>query len=381
MSIESAPGSRPDVTFAAVGDIFLGDQPACIGFGVRSRAAGAGYHSLFDGIRRTLASYELVVGNLESVLASRDAVLSATAAGLIDRAEPEAAAAISAAGIGLVGLANNHIFEYGEEGLNETVLHLQENGIDWTGKKNNHIRNIAGQQIAFLSWSLLPDHYWPGLDPSEHYNIAQNSTPILEEVKRVRSISDYVVLMLHWGNELIDRPSKKQQEMAHVLVDGGVDVILGHHAHVLQPIERYKDAVIAYSLGNFVMDSWLPETRESVILEVSLGKRIGYRAIPVHIDSRYRPAPVVDEEHRVKTLSALGWREPLDDAIYRRTLHHRRRRYRLSSMLHFARNAHRAGPGNIRWILGWGLRRIAFLLRVASQERNDPDIVYRGPMH
>ena len=368
-------------TFAAVGDIFLGDQPVCLGFGVRSLAAGAGYDSLFDAIREALAGYELVVGNLETVLASRDAVLSEKAAGWIDRAEPEAAAALSAAGITLVGLANNHIFEYGANGLNETTRHLQKNGIDWTGRKNHHIRNIAGHRVAFLSWSLLPDNYWPELDPSQHYNIARNVNAILDEVRLVRSGSDYVVLMLHWGNELVDGPSRTQQEMGHALIDGGVDVILGHHPHVLQPVERYKHGVIAYSLGNFVMDTWLPETRRSVILEVSLGKRIEYRAIPVQIDGRYRPELVVDEKQGVKTLSALEWREPLDDPVYRRTLPDLRRRYRLSSMLHFARNVHRVGIGNMLWIAGWGLRRIAFLRSVAGQEKSDPDIVYRGPMH
>ena len=375
------PRTDSQVTFAAVGDIFLGDQPVCLGFGVRSRAAGAGYASLFDAIREALVGYELVVGNLETVLASRDAVRSPQAAAWIDRAEPEAAAALRGAGIGLVGLANNHIFEYGEKGLNETTRHLRENRIDWIGRKNHLVRNIAGHRVAFLSWSLLPDNYWPELDPSRHYNIATDIEAILDEVRVVRSHSDYVVLMLHWGHELVDTPSRTQQEMGHALIDGGVDVIMGHHPHVLQPIERYRDGVIAYSLGNFVMDSWLHATRQSVILEVSLGKRIEYRAIPVHIDRRYRPKLVVDEQERVETLSALEWREPVDDAVYRRTLHDLRKRYRLSSMLHFARNVHRVGIRNILWIAGWGSRRIAFLRRVAHQEKNDPDIVYRGPMH
>ena len=111
MSVETRP-PKSEARFAAVGDIFLGDQPVCLGFGVRSLAERAGYASFFQDVKDTLGQYQLVVANLETIISSRDAVVSSGSAARVDRADPEAAGAISDAGIRLVGLANNHIFEY-----------------------------------------------------------------------------------------------------------------------------------------------------------------------------------------------------------------------------------------------------------------------------
>lgn len=375
-------GEQGKAEFAAVGDIFLGDQPICLGFGVRSLAQRQGYSSMFSDVKDVLSQYELVVGNLESVIAPRNAVETSRSAGHVDRADPEAALALRNAGINLVGLANNHIFEYGPSGLNETVWHLDAAGIAWAGKKNYVIRDVAGKKVAFLSWSLLPDTYCPGIDPAEHYNVTTNIKPILADVATVKHSVDHVVLQLHWGNELVHRPSAKQQEIGHELIDAGVDVILGHHPHVLQPIERYKGGVIAYSLGNFVMDSWEHASRASIVLEITLGAEIEYRAIPVTIDGQtYRPALTRDRTELARILSLLKCSDPIEDSAYLQTVHHERKRYRLSSLAHFARNIHRIGIRNLVWVLSWGMRRVFFLVSVAGLEKKDPNVVYRGPMH
>lgn len=376
------PGDQRKAEFAAVGDIFLGDQPICLGFGVRSLAQRQGYSSMFSDVKDIFSQYELVVGNLESVIAPRSVVETPRSAGHVDRADPEAAAAMRDAGINLVSLANNHIFEYGILGLNETVSYLDAAGIAWAGKKNHVIRDVGGKSVAFLSWSLLPDTYCPGIDPAEHYNVTKNIKPILEDVARVKNSVDYVVLQLHWGNELVHRPSGKQQEIGHELIDAGVNVILGHHPHVLQPIERYKDGVIVYSLGNFVMDSWEHASRASIILEITLGAYIEYRAIPVTIDERgYRPALTRCETEISRILSILECCEPLEDSEYLQTVYQERKRYRLSSLMHFTKNIHRVGVRNLVWVLAWGMRRVFFLVSVARLERKDPNVVYRGPMH
>lgn len=382
MSLEKQPTNQRIARFAAVGDIFLGDQPICLGYGVRSLAQRKGYQSFFEDMKSAFAQYEVVVGNLETVIASRSAVESTKSAGLVDRADPEAAAAMHDAGINLVGLANNHIFEYGEAGLEETVRHLNASDIAWVGKKNHRVLDIAGNQVVFLSWSLLPDTYWPDLEPGDYYNVATSIEPLLDEVASVKDTANYVVLLLHWGNELVHRPSRKQQEIGRALIDAGVNVILGHHPHVLQPIERYKNGVIAYSLGNFVMDSWEEPARTSVMLEITLGQFIEYRAIPVTIDGRkYRPSLTRNEAAKSRALSILGHGDPLEDSAYLQLVYQERKRYRISSVVHFIKNIHRVGIRNLAWALAWGGRRIVFLLRVASLEKKDPNIVYRGPMH
>jgi len=79
---------------------------------------------------------------------------------------------------------------------------------------------------------------------------------IKEDIRSIKNKVDFVVLSLHWGIELSEYPSPEQVEMAHRLVDAGAEVIIGHHPHVLQGIERYKRGLIFYSLGNFIFDNY-----------------------------------------------------------------------------------------------------------------------------
>ena len=110
----------------------------------------------------------------------------------------------------------------------------------------------------------------------------------MEDVARVRTMADRVVVSLHWGAEYQSMPSREQQELAHQLVDAGVDLIIGHHPHWFQGVEVYKGKVIAYSLGNFVMDqNWSDETQEGLFLKVEF-KRDGTlkaRVRPVFINN------------------------------------------------------------------------------------------------
>jgi len=113
---------------------------------------------------------------------------------------------------------------------------------------------------------------------------------------------DYVILSLHWGTELSEYPSPEQVALAHSLIDAGVDVILGHHPHVLQGIERYNSGLIFYSLGNFIFDNkagkvfyegMLQERSQSVIAVVYLNGVAppNYDLIPVYFEDSFRLIP------------------------------------------------------------------------------------------
>lgn len=368
-------------TFAAVGDISLGDQPVCLGFGVRSRSRREGYGALFDDVRSTLRNYDTVVGNLESVIADREEFLAWGRGIDVDRADPPAAEALREAGVSLVSLANNHIFEYGPIGLQATVSHLGRSAIEWTGKLNQAIRTIGTKKVAFLSWSLLPDVYWKDLDPAAFYNVTADFEPIKRDIQSARSRADYVVVLLHWGNEFCTAPSSRQRTMAHALIDCGANVLIGHHPHVLQPIEMYRGGLIAYSLGNFVMDYWKGDTQISAILEVTLGETVKYRAIPVRICGRtYRPTIARDGDSVNTVKRKLEELVVLDESAYAEAVYKARTRARLASLVHLVANVHRVGRSNLAWLLSWGLKRLAFLVQIAREEKRDPNIVYRGPM-
>jgi poly-gamma-glutamate synthesis protein (capsule biosynthesis protein) len=91
---------------------------------------------------------------------------------------------------------------------------------------------------------------------------------------------------LHWGEEKADTPDRDQREFAHAVIDAGADVIIGHHPHVLQGIERYKSGVIVYSLGNFLFGGNSRDTYDTALFEVRLMEKnnASYRLIPIRID-------------------------------------------------------------------------------------------------
>jgi poly-gamma-glutamate capsule biosynthesis protein CapA/YwtB (metallophosphatase superfamily) len=111
-------------------------------------------------------------------------------------------------------------------------------------------------------------------------------------------LADRVIVSLHWGIEYMPIPAPSQIDIAHGIIDAGSSVVLGHHPHVLQGIEEYNGAVIAYSLGNFVFSTWLPETRSSVILSISLDKEgpVKFDIVPVIINGEWQPVPVSGDE-------------------------------------------------------------------------------------
>lgn len=246
---------------------------------------------------------------------------------------------------------------------------------------NQAIRTIGTKKVAFLSWSLLPDVYWKDLDPAAFYNVTADFEPIKRDIQSARSRADYVVVLLHWGNEFCTAPSSRQRTMAHALIDCGANVLIGHHPHVLQPIEMYRGGLIAYSLGNFVMDYWKGDTQISAILEVTLGETVKYRAIPVRICGRtYRPTIARDGDSVNTVKRKLEELVVLDESAYAEAVYKARTRARLASLVHLVANVHRVGRSNLAWLLSWGLKRLAFLVQIAREEKRDPNIVYRGPM-
>ncbi|GAH45822.1 unnamed protein product, partial [marine sediment metagenome] len=122
---------------------------------------------------------------------------------------------------------------------------------------------------------------------------------IIRDIKFVNPQCDFVIVSLHWGIENVFYPSPKQIDLAHKLIDAGATVILGHHPHVIQGIERYKTGLIVYSLGNFQFDPKLSyrKTNKSIILCLDFDRETlkGYEIVPVIIDKNFLPSVVKDE--------------------------------------------------------------------------------------
>lgn len=256
-----------EIVINAVGDIMLAGKWAPL---LRQK----GYDHPFNGVRTELLSGDINLANLESPVATGGQEYSEKKFRF--RAEPAVAKAMRAAGFNLVTLANNHSMDFGGEALAETVQHLSDAGIAWVGAGENldearkmALYTIKGKKIAFLGYSLTqPIEFFagknrPGTAPGYEKLVTT-------DIASARSQADYVIVSFHWGKEATGIVQQYQRTAAHKAIEAGADVIIGHHPHVLQGIERYKTGIIFYSLGNFTFASKSTTADVSAIIRLKL---------------------------------------------------------------------------------------------------------------
>jgi len=327
------------VTLMAVGDIMLGDHPICIGHGVGSKIKKEGAKYIFQHVRGLLNEADIAFGNLEAVLSKKNLNEKDVDSASL-RAMPESADGLTYAGFNVLSLANNHIMEHGKEALLDTMNILRKNGIKYVGPEDV-VLSIRGTKVVFLAYCLLDE---PGTC------CKAESSEIIENVKRVKSKADIVIVSLHWGDEFIHKPSRYQVKLAHEIIDSGANIILGHHPHVLQGVEMYNGGLIAYSLGNFVFDMWQEKMRESVILKCLISDSVIRRElIPVSINENFQPQ-VLRGEEATKVLLKLN---PLSQSLsgklssdteYVKEVAHYRRRYQRDIKIYFLRKFYTYAP-------------------------------------
>ncbi|WP_134698481.1 CapA family protein [Ammoniphilus sp. YIM 78166] len=210
------------------------------------------------------------------------------------RSDPVMAEALKNAGVDVVTVANNHALDYGSEAFLDTLAHLHKAGVRYVGGGNNQEEayapvelEVKGKKIAIFGFSrVLAEASWHAGQNHPGMSSAYDPELVYRSVKPYVSQNDYTIVYLHWGQELAEKPLPYQVQLAHGLIDLGVDLVIGSHPHVLQGLEWYKGKLIAYSLGNFVFTtSRTAEGRQSGILQVTLtDDQILPRFIPMHID-------------------------------------------------------------------------------------------------
>ena len=221
----------------------------------------AGYDALFEDVASSLRRADLAFANLETPVAPRTGRGSRA---FVFNAPRELLPALRHAGIGLVSFANNHVYDQGRPGLVETMAELRAAELPFLGAGETcdeasqaRILEVKGIRVAFVGGTRLFNQDLNGREDEPCAWLLD------EEVakRRIREARDrgaeLVVFSIHWGVEYETSPRKQEIDLAHRLIDAGADVILGHHPHVLQPVEIVQAAdgrtgLVAYSLGNFV---------------------------------------------------------------------------------------------------------------------------------
>jgi len=282
----------PGLRLMAVGDIMLGR-----GVGMRLRKSGD-YGIAFSKVSGYLKQGDVVFANLESPITASTHSLDPKRK-IVLKGAPESVSALTGAGISIVSLANNHMMDYYEEGLFDTIDILDKNNILHTGSGRNiddarkpAILEKNGIKIGFLAYSDMAELVFAG-EPYLKYSAEKDKSgvsprkyeTIKEDVEKLRGQVDILAVSLHWGVEESFTIPPEQVEFAHKLIDDGVDVILGHHPHQFQGIEMYKGKPIIYSMGNFLFDQNDPENMESFIMDIRYkgNKLESCTALPVRI--------------------------------------------------------------------------------------------------
>ncbi len=283
------------VLLNAVGDVTLGDHPVCLGHGVRSQIDQRSFDYLFQLIQPVLSGCDILFGNLETLLSDHDYDPTSLVHSEF-RGKPEYAQALSKTGFSIMSVANNHAMQYGPDSYKESVSALKAANInplgvaeDIGGKARSNCIYYSKDKIriALIGYSLRPDNYTQG---KLLYATAPESD-ILDHINSIKHDCNAVIVSLHWGEEYLHSPSPKQVVLAHRMIDNGANLILGHHPHVVQGVERYKNGYIAYSLGNFIADFWQEYTRKSMILQCRIGEDgiEQVEILPVFINKIFQP--------------------------------------------------------------------------------------------
>jgi len=252
------------ISLIAVGDLLMGGSALHV-----IQREGADYP--FDSTRHVLSSADLTIANLEAPFTSGGTPFDKT---YTFRVPPPFASSLPSAGFDVLTLANNHILDFGPEGLYSTLNTLDSLGIATCGAGKNATEAERGAilkkgrwNIGFLAYSLtFPTEFWA--TDSSCGTAYPRSPHIRQTIQEMREQVDLLVVAFHWGGELKADPKPYQRQYAHRAIDWGADLIIGHHPHTLQGMELYRDRLIAYSLGNFVFGSYSRNARDSIILRV-----------------------------------------------------------------------------------------------------------------
>lgn len=277
-----------ECTLVFTGDIMPWDRMADL---VRQHGVGYPYANVLP----LLCSADIAIGNLEGPVAEK---AQRKDYDYSYKVPPEAIAGLRDAGFDLVNLANNHSLDCGMEGLAETIANVERAGMQHVGAGQTLqeasepvIVELGGIRIAFVA-AICPETYFDDWDDAQQAGDYERLMTVMRErlgaseqrpglviatpwsVRRLVQLAaqraDLVVASLHFGIRYNRTPTARQRQLAHCAVAAGADLVVGHHAHIWQPVELYHGVPIVYGLGNFAFGSANSHADEGMLLRAVL---------------------------------------------------------------------------------------------------------------
>ena len=275
--------SKKSFTLTAIGDIMCHNTQYWDAYNKNTNEYDFSY--VYEDIKNYTESSDITIGSLETTFAGEDKGYSNYPT---FNTPDSLATALKDIGVDVISLAGNHALDYGYYGICRTIDVLDHAGISHLGtyktaeeQKKLLIKNVKGLNIAFINYTYGTNGI-PVPSGKEYCINLIDKTLIQEQIKQAKEQNvDMIVACMHWGTEYKTTANSEQKELADFLFENGVDIIIGNHPHVLEPMEKRtitledgteKDVFVVYALGNFTADQRDEITRDSAILNLTITK-------------------------------------------------------------------------------------------------------------
>lgn len=288
-------GEPAEILLSFTGDCILGtDEFFAWDTGLPAYYNLYGPEYFLKNVRSIFEEDDLTIVNMEGTLTEETTRVDKQFA---FKGDPEYVKILTSSSVEAANVANNHSHDYGEKSFQDTVQTLEENGIKTFGYDDVAVLEVKGIRMGMFGIYELDDHL-------------ERIPQVKQDIAKLKDQNvDIIVAVFHWSNELVTVPDENQVTLAHLAIDEGADVVVGHHPHVVQGIDEYKGKMIAYSLGNFCFGgNTHPTEMDTFIFQQKFildGKRnitgSEYKVIPCRVSSEttynnYQPTPLVGEE-------------------------------------------------------------------------------------
>ncbi|NGX41926.1 MAG: putative polyglutamine synthesis accessory protein [Chlamydiae bacterium] len=310
--MELSRSTDDSILIGLTGDVMIGRL-------VEERLSFVAPEYIWGDTLPTLRATDMNLINLEAALTISERAVFKT---FNFKAKPERVEALVLASVDVANLANNHCLDYAEEGLLETLDVLDKAKIKHIGGGRSAeeaikpvLMDVEGVKIGILgctdnepTWEATPQS--PGtnyIEISDHY-----AEKVAEEVRKLRDQVDILILTIHWGPNMRERPSTHFKNFAHRLIDCGVDIFHGHSAHIFQGVEIYNGKVIFYDTGDFVDDYYVdPFLRNDrsffYLVECTKEGILGIRLVPTLIGNcQVNLSTGIEKEETMERMTLLS---------------------------------------------------------------------------
>ena len=279
-----------------------------------------GFDYLFQEIKHIIST-DISVGNMEFPVSppfeSKPWIFNCT---------PDVIPAMKKAGFTVMHIGNNHILDQGGTGVANTINYIKKNELQYTGaglneqdSRNGVVIEKNGIKIGLIGYTGILNYNLPKVQKGFYVNWLYDKTKVLEDIASIKNRCDYIIMIAHYGTEYDLLPSENDRKILTEYINTGVNLVVGHHPHLLQPVEKIttpdnRENFIFHSLGNFISNQSgtskvssdeILSTRDSIILKLKLEKKgksfiQKFEIIPIMTRNEFNP---IDQKHEIQTVT------------------------------------------------------------------------------